>query len=222
MKLFLSLLVVILLALLGVGSWLYYEKNNELQQARMTIAGLNTNITSLQAELGSGLAEISSLQVQIDNEKAHTTALESDLDSSIAQLNISSEQRASLQSELEVSKAKIVSLESELASAEAKITGSQDGLVAEINRLNADLAAAANALAGANTSIAQLNEEKSALESLFDGVIAPRHFYSLEELQAWLAFDDTDTNPDYFSLGPAEKCFILQVRALRDGLLLPA
>ena len=146
-----------------------------------------------------------------------------DLSSSMSQLTANGKQRALLQGELEASKAKIATLESELASAQAQIGGgTNDDLVAEINRLNDNLASAVTELAGANTSIAQLNEEKSALQSQIDDIAAPRHFYSVEELNAWLAADDTNTNPDYALLGPAEKSFILQVRALRDGLLLPA
>jgi hypothetical protein len=50
----------------------------------------------------------------------------------------------------------------------------------------------------------------------------PGHFDTLTEITAWLAKDDTNTNPAYASLSNYSKAFILQVKALRDGYLLPA
>jgi len=61
-----------------------------------------------------------------------------------------------------------------------------------------------------------------ALSGELEKVQNPRHFETLDELEAWLAQDDTDTKVRWQSLPPEQKVFILQVRALRDGYLLPA
>ena len=44
----------------------------------------------------------------------------------------------------------------------------------------------------------------------------------MAELTQWLAQDDTNTNPAYASLSSYSRAFVLQVKALRDGYLLPA
>jgi hypothetical protein len=94
-------------------------------------------------------------------------------------------------------KGKVTSLTADLAAANAKVASIQ----ASLDKAYADLA----------TSTASLKQVQD-----------PRHFSTMEELQAWLAKDDTDTNPLYASSSPDVKAFILQVKALRDGYLLPA
>lgn len=82
-------------------------------------------------------------------------------------------------------------------------------------KVSADLAKANDDL----SDLTKTNEEQMAeLNKIKD----PRHFYTIEELRAWLQRDDTNTNPAYASLSLAEKAFVLQVKALRDGYLLPA
>jgi len=44
----------------------------------------------------------------------------------------------------------------------------------------------------------------------------------VQELTGWLVQDDTNTNPVYSSLPPSAKAYVLQVKALRDGYILPA
>jgi hypothetical protein len=68
-------------------------------------------------------------------------------------------------------------------------------------------------MAAAEAQVATLSEE---LQTVKD----PRHFTSLQELISWLAQDDTDTA--YAGRTATELVLILQVRALRDGYLLPA
>jgi hypothetical protein len=48
----------------------------------------------------------------------------------------------------------------------------------------------------------------------------PRRFESLEKLKAWLEQDDADTR--YADRSYGEMVYILGVRALRDGYILPA
>ncbi len=66
---------------------------------------------------------------------------------------------------------------------------------------------------------AQRNINSSLTEEL-KTVKDPRHFESVTELVGWLDQDDTDTK--YKDGSDAQIAFILQVRALRDGYLLPA
>ena len=68
-------------------------------------------------------------------------------------------------------------------------------------------------LISAESEVAALEDQVSALRS-------PRHFKTITELTDWLAQDDTDTA--YLGKSFDELAFILQVRALRDGYLLPA
>jgi hypothetical protein len=44
----------------------------------------------------------------------------------------------------------------------------------------------------------------------------------MSDLTAWLAKDDTNTNPAYSSYGALTKAYILQIKALRDGYLIGA
>ena len=53
-------------------------------------------------------------------------------------------------------------------------------------------------------------------------VRSPRHFNSVQELTQWLAQDDTNTNPAYATLNGLARAYVLQVKALRAGYLLPA
>jgi len=58
----------------------------------------------------------------------------------------------------------------------------------------------------------------STLSSELKTVKSSKHFESLQELTDWLHEDDTDTK--YTDESNAQKAFIQQVRALRDGYLL--
>ena len=64
------------------------------------------------------------------------------------------------------------------------------------------------------------NSEIASQQAEINKVEAPRHFNSLDELNAWLQKAAVDTK--YAALRPIERAYILQVLALRDGYLLPA
>lgn len=76
---------------------------------------------------------------------------------------------------------------------------------AEIEKLKADVAAQ-------RTINASLTDDLKKLSS-------PRHFQTLTELNDWLRKDNTDIEYAFESYG--NQAFILQIRALRDGYLLP-
>lgn len=219
MKAFLAFLVFVLLAALGGGAWLYFQKTDELTQTRTTISGLNDSLVSLQGQLATQQAAVTSLQGQLSTEKTRAAGLESDL-------KVSRSQNSALQNELDATNARIASLEIEITAANARITSTAEEITAELTRVTTELARANADLIAANSSLATLRAESESeiaeLKADIEKLIVPRHFASLEELTAWLSQDDTDTNPVYAPLGLAEKAFILEVKALRDGYLLPA
>ncbi len=110
--------------------------------------------------------------------------------------NVSSLQKnvSTLQANLTTSETKASSLQTDLNKA-----------TADINRLQADLKTQQN-----------LN---STLSEELKKVKFPRHFASLTELMDWLQKDDTNTK--YGDVTTLQRAFILQVRALQDGYLLP-
>jgi hypothetical protein len=110
----------------------------------------------------------------------------------------------SLTADLATANAKVTSLTSDLATANTKVASTQ----ASLDKATSDLAAAVLA----NTS------QAAELKKVKD----PKHFDTMTELTTWLAKDDTNTNPAYASLSSYSRAFILQVKALRDGYLLPA
>jgi len=229
MKAFLFLLVVILLAGLGYGGWMYLQQNDELVQTRTTLTSLNNDLLSLQEQLTIGQANAASLQGQLINEKNKVAGLESDLNNAKNQQNASAGQNTALKADIETSNAKIAALESELAAVQAVNSGTQAEITAQIDRLNTEVSKLNDELAKANINLNKANTDLNAQKTLVASQQAeliklkdPRHFYTIEELNTWLQRDDTNTNPAFATLGLADKAFILQVRALRDGYLLSA
>jgi hypothetical protein len=123
-------------------------------------------------------------------------------------------------------------LEGDLAATEADLAATEEDLAvsaADLAVSEADLAEAEDLVSDLETEIDQANSAAQTQQNLnltLSEELAkakdPRHFESLEELEAWLAQDDTDTRIRFTSISPEERAFILQVRALRDGYLLSA
>lgn len=154
----------------------------------------NATVANLNTSLTAAQSQLSNAQGQLASEKARATELQTNLD---------------------ISMARVIELENEIATINNLLNGSQGDIATEINRLTAQLSAANAELAALKTSTAASLAELTKIKS-------PHHFYTIEELRDWLERDDTNTNPEYGLLGPADKAFILQVKALRDGFLLPA
>lgn len=113
-------------------------------------------------------------------------------------------QLKSVETQFEVAQAELeekVNIESSLEKALAKETE----LAGEINKLREE--------------IATLQENNSSLTDELKNIMYPRHFQSVNELKEWLRQDDTDTK--YADEDWGNLCCILQVKALRDGYLLP-
>lgn len=157
----------------------------------------NTQVTALEAN-------VASLQDQLTTEKIIATSLQT-------QLSVANGNTASVQTNLDSANAQITSLQTSLATTNTTLTSTQASLAA----VQASLATANAALAAANTSNTSLTTTLTKVEN-------PRHFNSVQELTDWLAKDDTNTNPAYASLSTPAKAYVLEVKALRDGYLLPA
>jgi len=189
------LAVAVIVGGLGYGAWFMLQTSDELDQAHATINSLNANLNTMQGRLSEAQTNAANAQGQLDAEKARTNILQQDLESS---------------------QAKVYELERALAAINDLLDGMPgDDIAAEISRLNGELAKAnaelADSIAANKAAVTELTKLKN-----------PRHFYSLQELKDWLEQDDTNTNPDYASLSLADKAFVLQVKALRDGFILPA
>jgi peptidoglycan hydrolase CwlO-like protein len=136
--------------------------------------------------------------------ETNVTGLEGQLAAETASANALQANLTKAQSDLNTSQSQVTSLTADLTAANAAVTATK----ASLDKSTSDLAAAVST----NTS------QAASLKKVQD----PRHFDTLAELTAWLANDDTNTNPAYASLSSYSKAFILQVKALRDGYLLPA
>ncbi len=208
---------VLAVALVAVGV-LFYQATARLNRASEQIAVLETSVTSLQgnvASLNSQLttekASVADLQGKLASEQARAADLQARMTATQGDLAASKAQAASLQADLAAANAKVASLTADLATANGKVTTTQ----AALDKATADLAKA-------NTDLAKASADLAAASSTLKKIQYPRHFSSLTELETWLARDDTNTNPAYAGTTGPEKCFILQVKALRDGFLLPA
>ncbi len=125
--------------------------------------------------------------------------------------------------------AEIVSLEGNVASLEgnvATLEGNVSTLETDLAELEATVSTLEADLETTNGEIEDLQADLSTQQNINSSLSAelkkvkdPRHFASLTELVDWLHKDDTDTkykDEEWINLS-----FILQVRALRDGYLLP-
>ena len=202
MKWFLAFLAtIVVLGGFGYSGWLILQKEDELNQAHFTINSLNANLATAQSQLSSAQTGAADIRGQLDAEKSRSNTL---------------------QNELDAAKNAIANLEVKLADITALLSGTQNDIAAEINRLKSDILDAEAKLVSLRALNAELVSAHDATLAELRIVQDPRHFYSIEELRDWLARNNVNANPEYASLGLADKAFILQVKALRDGYLLPA
>lgn len=111
----------------------------------------------------------------------------------------------------------IVALEGNVSDLQAKLVASE----AKASSLEADLKTANAEIEKAQADVKTQQSINSALSAELKKVEDPRHFESLSELTDWLQKDDTNTNTKYADVSNTQRAFILQVKALRDGYLLP-
>jgi septal ring factor EnvC (AmiA/AmiB activator) len=157
----------------------------------------NSNLNKAKENIATLENNVSTLQTQLTAEQAHAASLQSELTIKINDLN--------------ASRAEVQMLESELTESELRVANLQS----ELNTANTELAQAYTEIAGLTSANTALSQQISVLKD-------PRHFNSMQELQTWLADDDTNTNAAYSSLSAQAKAYVLQVKALRDGFILSA
>jgi septal ring factor EnvC (AmiA/AmiB activator) len=141
-----------------------------------------------------------------------------------------------LNTDLAASKAETADFKGKLAASEANVVtlnGNITNLTGQNTKLTSDLTAANTLLSAAQTELSSTKSSLSSAQSALSTaqstnstltanlkkVTDPRHFASVTELKDWLQKDDTNTK--YPTLDVVQKAYILQIRALRDGFLLP-
>ncbi len=135
----------------------------------------------------------------------------------------------SLNKDLTASKGETTDFKAKLAASEATVvtlngnisdlTGKNTKLTADLGTANTQLTSTQASLSSANSALSTAQSTNSSLTATVKKVTDPKHFTSATELKDWLQKDDTNTK--YATSGAAQRAFILQVRALRDGYLLP-
>jgi len=116
--------------------------------------------------------------------------------------------KATLEGNVTTLEGNVATLETQLAESEATVSGLEDDLDdanTENERLSSDVSTQRNI--------------NSSLSAELTKIKFPRHFASVQELTDWLRDDDSDTR--YANESIAQRCYILQISALRDGYLLP-
>jgi hypothetical protein len=116
----------------------------------------------------------------------------------------------------------ITGLNTDISNLQTKLTDSQTSLTTaqdKISSLEDDITAANAAVDKSTQDLKAAQNVNSALTQNLKNVSNPRHFQSVSELTDWLAKDDTNTM--YKDSRPSILAYILQVRALRSGYILP-
>jgi uncharacterized protein YoxC len=123
---------------------------------------------------------------------------------------------AGLETDLSASQAEATDLTSRLTASEAEVV-TLEGNVADLEAQNIQLD---TDLQAANSQITSLDITNSWLTSELKTIKYPKHFTSVAELTSWLVKDNTNTS--YSTASEAQICYILQVKALQSGYILPA
>ena len=194
--------IAVLVVGLVASLFLYFQESGRLKDAKSEIVDLEGTVSTLEADLAAAQAEVLALEADLAASEAEVSALEADLAASEAEVS-------ALEADLAAAQADVLALQADLAAAQA-----------EVSTLQADLAAAQAEVSTLQADLAAAEADVSALSEELQTVKDPRHFTSLQELEAWLAQDNTDTTYPFASA--FERAYVLQVRALRDGYLLPA
>jgi predicted nucleic acid-binding Zn-ribbon protein len=242
MKIFLVLLCLVITAVAGVFGWLYYQEDSQSNRDAVTalvqIASLRGTIDELQGQLRDEKANATimnsnltaekgisaNLSTQLAAEKTKSAGLENQLAAGTGDKNTLESRFLQMQKDLDASKVLVTKLTNDLSASVARVTVLEKDLTAvqgTAAKLQASLNDANSGLAGAVAQADALKASNNTLTAELKKIKDPRHFISLEELTTWLAKDDTNTNPSYTGLTLSEKAFILQVKALRDGYLMP-
>lgn len=151
------------------------------------------------------LSSLNSAQEEITDKDNTISSLEAEINGLKADLSNSEAEAEELKTELATSEAECASL-----------TGEVSDLTAQTVSLGSQLSSTQSSLSAAQTLNSGLTQD---LKTVTD----PRHFGSVSELSDWLQQDNTDEEyEDLRGSNYLQMSYILQVRALRDGYILPA
>jgi hypothetical protein len=184
---------VLLVALVATG-FLYFGKSSDLKTANAEIATHKTTIEGLNADLAASKSETANFKGNLATSEATVVTL----NGSITDLT---GKNTKLTSDLSTSNGLLSAAQTELSSTKSSLSSAQSAL-----------------------STAQ--STNSTLAATVKKVTDPRHFSSLSELTDWLQKDDTNTKYASLYTGTSRNyllmSYILEVRAARDGYILPA
>ena len=161
------------------------------------------------SKLGEAESEIVALDGDVSTLEGNVSTLEGNVSTLEGNVSTLEGNVSILETDLAGSEATVSTLETDLAESEATVS-----------ILEADLGTANSRITNLQADVSTQQTINSSLSSELTKVKDPRHFASLTELVDWVDQDNTDTA--YSSKSLIELAFILQVRALRDGYLLPA
>jgi uncharacterized membrane-anchored protein YhcB (DUF1043 family) len=187
-------LIVVLLIGLGVATFLFVRSNSELGQTRAELSRANDDLGQRNNDLVQAKGDLAKIG--------------SDL--------------ASRSTELAQSQSQVEELKYAVYSAETKSAG-QDKTISDLqvylNSANGKVSSLQSSLNNSQGDVRAQQTINSSLSTELKKVEDPRHFATVAELTDWLAQDDT--NKVYANERPSIKGYILQIRALRAGFLLP-
>ncbi len=161
------------------------------------------------SKLGEAESEIVILEGDVSTLEGNVSTLEGDVSTLEGDVSTLEGNVSTLEGDVSTLEGDVSTLEGDVSTLEGELADSE----AEVSTLEADLGNAQNTLQAQQNINLALSEELKKVKD-------PRHFQSLQELVDWVDQDNTDTA--YSSKSLIELAFILQVRALRDGYLLPA
>lgn len=202
-------IIGVLVVGLAASLLFYFQESGNLKDAESEIVTLEGNVSTLEGDVSTLDDIVSTLGTDLAAAEAEVARLEQDLATAEARVSTLEAELTTAEAQVSVLEGNVSTLETDLAAAEAQVA-----------TLEADLAAAEAQVATLEADLADAEAQVATLSEELQTVKDPRHFTSLQEMEAWLAQDDTDTA--YPFAGLFEQAFILQVRALRDGYLLPA
>jgi hypothetical protein len=187
-------LIVVLLISLGVVTFLFVRSNSELGQTRSDLSRTNDELRQRNSDLVQAKGDLAQIGGDL----------------------------ASRSSELAQSQSQVEELKYAVYSAETKSAGQEK----TISDLQFYLSDANGKVSGLQTSLSNSQSDMKAQQIIntslsieMKKVEDPRHFATVAELTDWLAQDDT--NKVYSNERPSIRSYILQIKALRAGFLLP-
>ena len=131
-------------------------------------------------------------------------------------------QNSKLKKDLKETESQVTTLQGQVGSLQSNVSSLQT----QLNQEQTKSASLQEDLTDAENQITTLNKQASSNQATITDQASqiktmkyPRHFNSLNELTNWLQADDTNTK--YTGLSNSQVSFILQIRAARDGYLLP-